>query len=476
MNKIYPTIMAGGTGSRLWPLSRETYPKQFIRLCGQFSMLQATINRLYTLNNMGSPLIICNEDHRFVVAEQLREINQLANNIILEPIGRNTAPAIALAALQIIKHDPNGILLILAADHVINDDTKFCAAVNQAIIYAEQEKLVTFGVEPTYPETGYGYIKKGEKFGETGFIVDKFVEKPNEKLAETYLNTKNYLWNSGIFLFKASVYLEQLNHYRPDMVKKCQQAMNHTAQDKDFIRIDKQIFSQCKSESIDYAVMEQTTEAVVVPLNTVWSDVGSWSSLWNISEKEQNNNVICGDVIAIDSNNNYLRSEDKLIATVGINNLAVIETKDAVLVMDKAQSQNVKKVVDELKRLNRKEYLIHRQVFRPWGAYDSLDKGKRYHVKNIRVKPGEKLSLQMHYHRAEHWVVVSGTAEVVIDDKIQYITENQSVYIPLGAKHSLANPGKIDLEIIEVQSGSYLEEDDIVRFQDRYGRIENEHK
>lgn len=476
MNKVYPTIMAGGTGSRLWPLSRETYPKQFIRLCGQYSMLQDTINRLDAIDNLGSPLIISNEEYRFVVAEQLREINQLSNNIILEPLGRNTAPAIALAALQIIKHDPNGILLVLAADHIINDDAAFCSTVNQAVTYAEQEKLVTFGVEPTYPETGYGYIKKGQQTGDKGFIVEKFVEKPNQKLAQEYLNTKDYLWNSGIFLFKASVYLEQLKLHRPNIFEKCQQAMHNTEQDKDFIRIDKEIFSQCKAESVDYAVMEQTNDAIVVPLNSDWSDVGSWSSLWQISEKGENNNVICGDVIAIDSKDNYLRSEDKLIATVGVNNLAIIETKDAVLVMDKAQSQNVKKVVDELKRSNRKEYVIHRQVFRPWGSYDSLDKGQRYHVKNIRVKPGEKLSLQMHYHRAEHWIVVSGTAEVVIDDKVQYITENQSVYIPLGAKHSLANPGKIDLEIIEVQSGSYLEEDDIVRFQDRYGRIENEHK
>lgn len=470
MNRIYPIIMAGGTGSRLWPLSRESYPKQFIRLYGKDSMLQATIKRLNGLNNITEPLIICNEEHRFIAAEQLREINQLAHNIILEPFGRNTAPAVALAAIQIAKQDPEGILLVLAADHVINNESAFYTAINNALLHAKDNKLVTFGIVPNYPETGYGYIKKGQSYGDNAFVVDQFVEKPDLLTATEYLSSGQFLWNSGLFMFKAVTYLDELKKYSPNILACCQAALSNTSFDLDFVRLDKEEFSQCPSDSIDYAVMEHTADAVVVPMDANWNDVGSWSSLWDISQKDNNNNVLNGDVIAINSTNNYIRSESKLVTTVGVSDLVIVETKDAVLVMNKDECQQVKQVIEQLKLTNRHEHQIHREVYRPWGKFDLIDQGTRYKVRSTSVKPGGKISLQIHHHRSEHLVVVAGTAKVCIGNDEHIITENQSIYIPLGIKHSIDNIGRIKLELIEIHSGSYLEEDDIVRLEDHYNK------
>jgi len=470
---LLPLIMAGGSGSRLWPLSRELYPKQFLNIDGQFTMLQTTVQRLKELS-CSPPLVICNEEHRFLVAEQLREIKQLANNIILEPAGRNTAPAIALAALTALQTaseigDP--LLLVLAADHVIRDEAAFTASVQQAITHAEAGKLVTFGIVPTHAETGYGYIRRGVEQG-GAFAVAQFVEKPDAATAEGYLTCGEYYWNSGMFLFRASRFLEELEAFRPDIYAACAQAVGTINPDLDFVRVDKSSFLACPSDSIDYAVMERTADAVVVPMDAGWSDVGSWSSLWDISEKDINGNVCHGDVLQHNSHNNYVFAETNLVTTVGVQDLVIVQTKDAVLVADKHQVQDVKKIVEFLKASGRSEHHIHREVYRPWGKYDSIDVGERYQVKRITVKPGEKLSIQMHHHRAEHWIVVSGTASVTNGDSVQLVTENQSVYIPVGQIHALENPGKIMLEMIEVQSGTYLGEDDIVRFEDRYGRLE----
>lgn len=473
---IFPVIMAGGNGSRLWPLSRVLYPKQFLRLEGDYTMLQQTVRRLDDLN-CGAPLVICNDEHRFLVAEQLRAIHKLANNIILEPAGRNTAPAIALAALTALQTAPEGsdpLLLVLAADHVIRDEAAFTTAVQAAIPYAESGKLVTFGIVPTTAETGYGYIKRGVATGETqaAYTVAQFVEKPDQKTAEHYLESGDYYWNSGMFLFRASRYLAELQQFRPDIYAACERALGKPSSDMDFVRVDKAAFLACPEDSIDYAVMEKTQDAMVVPLAAGWSDVGSWSSLWDISTKDAAGNVFRGDVLQHGSDNNYVFAESGLVSLVGVDNLVVVQTKDAVLVADKHQVQDVKKIVESLKAAGRTEHHIHREVYRPWGKYDSIDQGARYQVKRITVKPGEKLSIQMHHHRAEHWIVVSGTASVTNGDSVQLVTENQSVYIPVGQIHALENPGKIPLELIEVQSGSYLGEDDIVRFEDRYGRIE----
>ncbi|MFM5066341.1 mannose-1-phosphate guanylyltransferase/mannose-6-phosphate isomerase [Aeromonas caviae] len=470
---LLPLIMAGGSGSRLWPLSRELYPKQFLNLDGKFTMLQTTVQRLKGLPCL-PPLVICNEEHRFLVAEQLREINQLANNIILEPAGRNTAPAIALAALtaqQTASEIEDPLLLVLAADHVIRDETAFIASVQQAIPHAEAGKLVTFGIVPTHAETGYGYIRRGAELNEA-FAVAQFVEKPDMATANEYLASGEYYWNSGMFLFRASRFLAELKTFRPDIHAACVQAVGTINPDLDFVRVDKPAFLACRSDSIDYAVMEKTADAVVVPMDAGWSDVGSWSSLWGISEKDIHGNVSHGDVLQHNSQNNYVFAETTLVTTVGVQDLVIVQTKDAVLVADKHQVQDVKKIVEFLKTTGRKEHHIHREVYRPWGKYDSIDVGERYQVKRITVKPGEKLSIQMHHHRAEHWIVVSGTASVTNGDSVQLVTENQSVYIPVGQIHALENPGKIMLEMIEVQSGSYLGEDDIVRFEDRYGRLE----
>ncbi|OKP01947.1 mannose-1-phosphate guanylyltransferase/mannose-6-phosphate isomerase [Xenorhabdus eapokensis] len=472
---ILPIIMAGGSGSRLWPLSRELYPKQFLKLDGEFTMLQTTVQRLNELSTE-SPLVICNEEHRFLVAEQLRHLGKLEHNIILEPLGRNTAPAIALAALtalQTIDNDEDPLLLVLAADHVIRDEKTFTQVVQQAIPHATAGKLVTFGIVPTHAETGYGYIQRGAEH-KGAFSVAQFVEKPDTITAEQYLQSGEYYWNSGMFLFRASRFLQELKTFRPDIYSACVAAVGTVNPDLDFVRVDKSAFLSCPSESIDYAVMENTTDAVVVPLSAGWSDVGSWSSLWDISKKDDDGNVFKGDVLQYNSNGNYVYSENSLVSLVGVKNLVVVQTKDAVLVVDQTQVQDVKKIVENLKRSGRSEHRFHREIYRPWGKYDSIDKGKRYQVKRITVRPGESLSTQMHHHRAEHWIVVAGTARVTQGNNSYLVTENESTYIPVGVVHTLENPGKVPLEVIEIQSGTYLGDDDIVRLNDRYGRVEIE--
>lgn len=462
--------MAGGNGSRLWPLSRVLYPKQFLALDGDSTMLQQTVNRLSGLP-CTEPLVICNEEHRFLVAEQLRSIHQLSNNIILEPVGRNTAPAVALSAFSAIQHGHDPLLLILSADHVIKDEQAFRKAVEHAIPLAEKNQLVTFGIVPNSPETGYGYIRRGAVITENSYQVAQFVEKPDLETANAYLASGEFYWNSGMFLFKASQYLSELKKFRVDIYQACEQALAKNSSDLDFIRIDKDIFINCPDESVDYAVMEKTDVAAVVTMDAGWNDVGAWSSLWDVSEKDSQENVLKGDVISIDSQKNYVYSENALVATVGVEDLIVVQTADAVLVARKDQVQNVKKVVDTIKKHNRQEHYTHRDVYRPWGLLSSIDDGQRYAVKRATVRPGEKLSLQLHHNRAEHWIVVQGTAKVTRGDETFYLTENQSTYLPTGIKHSLENPGKIDLELIEVRSGSYLGEDDIIRFDDRYGRV-----
>lgn len=468
---LTPVIMAGGSGSRLWPLSRQQFPKQFLTLFGNASMLQTTAQRLKGIEHAPA-LVICNEEHRFSVAEQFRANAIQTSGIILEPVGRNTAPAIALAAMQAISKGGDPLLLVLAADHVIKDEAAFCASVKQAVPFAQADKLVTFGIVPTAPETGYGYIKRGEVQGENaGFSVAQFVEKPNLATAQDYLASGEYYWNSGMFLFKASSYLAELKTHRPDMFNACEQAMAATQADLDFIRVDKAAFEACPDDSIDYAVMEKTTQAVVVPMDCGWSDVGSWSALWEVSDKDENGNACRGDVINVDTRNTYVHASEKLVTTIGLDDVVVVETKDAILVAKQSEVQQVKKIVEQLKAEDRNEWQHHREVYRPWGKYDSIDNGERFQVKRITVNPGEKLSIQMHHHRAEHWIVVTGTAKVTNGDKDLLLTENQSTYIPVGVIHALENPGKVPLELIEVQSGSYLGEDDIVRFEDRYGRI-----
>ena len=468
---ITPIVMAGGSGSRLWPLSRKQFPKQFLTLHGDDSMLQTTIKRLSSLQHEPT-MVICNEDHRFSVAEQLRLEDLTNGGIILEPAGRNTAPAIALAAMEALTCDKDPLLLVLAADHVIKDEAAFCETVKQAITQAENGKLVTFGIVPTAPETGYGYIKRGQSESDNiSYQVQQFVEKPNKELATEYLESGEYYWNSGMFLFKASRYLSELELHRPDIYQACKLAMAATESDLDFIRVNKEAFEACPDESVDYAVMEKTKDAVVVPMDCGWSDVGSWSALWEVSPQDENGNAFEADVIDINTTNSYVYSQERLIATIGLDDIAIVDTKDALLVAKQSDVQNVKKVVEQLKSAKRPEFEHHREVYRPWGAYDSIDNGDRFQVKRITVKPGAKLSVQMHHHRAEHWIVVSGTAKVTNGDKDILLTENQSTYIPVGVVHALENPGKVPLELIEVQSGSYLGEDDIVRFEDIYGRV-----
>lgn len=468
--KILPVIMAGGSGTRLWPLSRTQYPKQFLKLSPDgYTLLQATLLRLKNLD-CADPILICNEEHRFLAAEQMREIGITAK-IILEPEGKNTAPAITLAALYQTQQakDSDTIMLVLAADHVITEQAQFEHSIMQALELAKHDKLVTFGIVPTHAETGYGYIEKGNVVL-NGFQVQRFVEKPDAATAEQYLKSQKFLWNSGMFMFKADVYLNELQKYAQDIYSSCVASMQDTKADLDFIRIDKDAFKQCRSESIDYAVMEQTQDAVVVPLDANWNDVGSWSALWDIQNKDDQGNVIQGDVITVKSQNNYVFSESRLVSLLGVDNLVVIETKDAILVADKSKVQDIKKIVETIKEQGRTEHFCHREVYRPWGKYDSIDHAERYQVKRITVKPGQKLSIQMHHHRSEHWIVVNGTAKIHKGKESFLLTENQSTYIPLGEIHALENPGKVPLELIEVQSGSYLGEDDIVRFEDLYGR------
>ncbi|GAA77710.1 mannose-1-phosphate guanylyltransferase/mannose-6-phosphate isomerase [Pseudoalteromonas sp. BSi20495] len=466
---ILPVILAGGSGTRLWPLSRGNYPKQFLKLNGEHTMLQNTLSRLDGLDHKPA-MLICNEEHRFIAAEQVRQLGVEHSGIFLEPVGRNTAPAIALTAFKAIVQGADPLLLVLAADHVIEDTPAFQKSVTAAAELAKQGKLVTFGIVGNKPETGYGYIKRGEQY-QAGFVVDSFVEKPDSATAEQYINSGDYYWNSGMFLFKASRYLSELKAFRPDIYQACEAAMQNQNNDLDFIRVDKTAFEACPDESIDYAVMEHTKDAVVVPMDVGWSDVGGFAALWEVSKQDESGNAFNGDVKAVNTKNTLVHSYDKLIAAVGVEDLVIINTKDAVLVAHKNESQKVKVIVQELKNEHRSEATFHREVYRPWGKYDSVDSGDRFQVKRITVKPGAKLSVQMHHHRAEHWIVVSGTAKVHLDGKEQYLTENESVYIPITSVHALENPGKVNLELIEVQSGSYLGEDDIVRFEDRYGRV-----
>jgi len=427
-------------------------------------MLQETIVRLDGLTHE-HPLIICNEEHRFIVAEQLRQLELPHSGIILEPVGRNTAPAIALAALHAINNQDDPILLVLAADHVIQDNCAFLTAIEKALDLAIEGKLVTFGIVPNKPETGYGYIKQGNPVSENAFEVSEFVEKPDLDTAKRYLDEGTYCWNSGMFMFRASRYIEELKLYRPDILDACINALEDASLDLDFTRLNTTSFTQCPDESVDYAVMEQTSHAVVVPLDAGWSDVGSWAALWEVDTKDNNNNVMHGDVVAIDTQHSYLYSQHRLISAVGLDNIIVVETKDAILVSHKDKVQSVKDVVNLLKSCSRSEYLQHRELYRPWGTSDAVSEGKRYHVRKVTVKPGEHTATQIHFHRAEHWIVVTGTAKVYCGEKVQLLTENESTYIPVGISHSLENPGKIPLEIIEVRTGAYLEDDDIVRLE-----------
>jgi len=452
-------------------MSRELYPKQFLRLHSENSMLQETVLRLESLE-VREPVVICNEEHRFLVAEQLRQIKKLSNNIILEPIGRNTAPAIALAALNAIKDGDDPVMLVLAADHVIHDVEIFHAAVEKAIPFANANSLVTFGIVPTGPETGYGYIQRGDSIGnlDEGYKVKCFVEKPNLPTAESYIASGEYYWNSGMFMFRAKKYLEELEKFRPDIYEACKKSLCELPDGMDFITVDKESFALCPDESVDYAVMEKTTNAMVVPLDAGWSDVGSWSALWEVNEKDTNNNALTGDVFLHNTEGCYINTDEKMVAAVGVKNLVIVNTKDALLVIDKSQVQDVKKVVEYLKINQRSEYKHHRDIYRPWGKSDLVVAENRFNVNRVTVNPGGKLSTQMHHHRAEHWIILAGTAQVTIGEKTFLLTENQSTFIPIGSIHTLENPGKIPLEILEVRSGSYLGNDDVIRIKDHYGR------
>jgi mannose-1-phosphate guanylyltransferase/mannose-6-phosphate isomerase len=466
---LTPVLLSGGVGSRLWPVSREAHPKQFQPLAGELSMLQETLQRTSDLE-AAAPLVVCNEEHRFMVAEQLRQVDIRASALILEPQGRNTAPAVALAALQVITADPDALLLVLPADHLIQNVDAFVAAVGKAIPLARQGRLVTFGVVPASAETGYGYIKCGANLEAGTYDLERFVEKPDAATAQVYLDSGNYLWNSGMFLLQAATYLEQLEEHAPEILACCRKAMGKASVDLDFVRPDAEAFAACPSDSIDYAVMEKTNAGAVVSLDCGWSDVGTWSALWDVAQRDTDGNVCVGDVILDNCSGSYFRSESRLVAATGVENLVVVETADAILVADRSKVQDVKRIVNRLKEQQRPEVSLHRRVYRPWGSYESLVVSDRFQVKRIVVNPGQTLSLQMHHHRAEHWIVVHGTAEVTCDDKVFMLAEDESTYIPLGHKHRLANPGRIPLELIEVQSGTYLGEDDIVRFEDVYGR------
>lgn len=466
---LYPVILSGGSGTRLWPLSREHYPKQLLSLLGDGTLLQQTIARVHGLDNVAPPLFVCNEEHRFLVAEQARQVTHSWLDILLEPVGRNTCPAATLAALALLRLQPEAVMLLMPADHVIADIKAFHRAIAQALPLATAGRLVTFGVVPTGPETGYGYIKKGEQFS-----VSAFVEKPTVDIAASYIASGNYLWNSGMFLMKASAWIDELERYCPDILAICREAYSKGSKDADFFRVHAQTFEACRGDSIDYAVMEKTRRAAVVPLDAGWSDIGAWSSLWQISDRDAAGNVIRGDVNVHEVRDSVLFSQHRLLAAVGVENLVIVETADAVLVAHKDRAQDVKRIVTQLKASKRNECLTHRRVYRPWGFYEGVDAGNRFQVKRLMVNPGASLSLQLHHHRAEHWVVVCGTARVTRDDKTFMLTENESTYIPLGTRHRLENPGHIPLEIIEVQSGAYLGEDDIVRFVDNYNRINRE--
>jgi mannose-1-phosphate guanylyltransferase / mannose-6-phosphate isomerase len=479
MESLLPVVLSGGSGTRLWPLSREKYPKQLLPLMGKDSLLQATVRRVEGLAgvDLADPLIVCNEEYRFIIAEQLRVMGK-KSAILLEPVGRNTAPALTLAALAGMRGGEDPILLVMPADHVIADTPGFQAAVSQGAALAAEGALVTFGITPDSPETGYGYIQSGEPVGEEGARrIGRFVEKPELTTAQAYLDSGSYFWNSGLFMMRASVWLSAIGAAQPDILAACRRAWDQGSIDGDFLRVGRESFAACPSNSIDYAVMERVTSdnsslpaGVLIPFGGGWSDVGAWSSLWEVLPKDESGNVSQGDVLLQDCQNMLVLSGHRLVACVGLKDTVVVETPDAILVAHMNETQHVKKVVDALKREGRPEGELHRKVFRPWGWYDGVDSGERFQVKRIVVKPGAALSLQMHHHRAEHWIVVSGTAQVTRGDSSYLVSENESTFIPLGTRHRLENPGCVPLEMIEVQSGSYLGEDDIVRFEDIYGR------
>ncbi len=484
--QLLPVILSGGSGSRLWPLSREAYPKQFLPLTGADSLLQATVRRLEGVDSdfsgdleLLAPLVVCNEAHRFLVAEQFRLMERSPASIVLEPKGRNTAPALALAALAASTGGDDPILIVMPADHLIPDEAVFRKGVALGVELAAQNKVVTFGIVPTGPETGYGYIRKGESLDDSkgAFRLNAFVEKPNRSTATEYVDSGRYLWNSGIFMMKTSVWLDLLGRFRSDITTACEAAYRGGEADNDFYRPDSELFQACPSDSIDYAVMERLSgdkvegvQAVVLPLDAGWSDVGAWSALWKVTQRDESGNAMDGDVFTYKAHDNLLIAKHRMLAAVGVDGLVVVETKDAVLVLDKSRAQDVKEVTRYLKEAKRDEHVFHRKVHRPWGSFEPIDEGGRYQVKRLSVAPGGCLSMQMHHHRAEHWIVVRGTAKVTRNDETLLLTENESVYIPLGTRHRLENPGQIPLEIIEVQSGSYLGEDDIIRFDDVYNR------
>ncbi|WP_250624180.1 mannose-1-phosphate guanylyltransferase/mannose-6-phosphate isomerase [Pinirhizobacter soli] len=468
---LIPLILSGGSGTRLWPVSRKNLPKQFLSIVGDGTLFQQTVARASALGDAQAPIVVASDDHRFLAAEQLMESGIGGATIILEPIARNTAPAIALGAMQAIEKHPDAILLVLPADHLIGDESQFREAVENALPRARDGWLVTFGIRPDRPETGFGYIRQGESLGDGAFKVDRFVEKPDEATAQSYLDEGDYAWNSGMFLFKASRYLEELREHAPAMLEAVRKAHASANKDLDFIRVDADLFAQVPDNSIDYAVMEKTRRAAVLPCSCDWSDIGSWSALWLAGNRDADGNLIEGDAITVDATNSLLRSHDRhLIAAVGVSDLMIITTPDATLVAHRDAAQDVKRVVDQLKSSGRTEHSLHRKVHRPWGSYDSLETGDRFQVKRIVVKPGAALSLQRHQHRAEHWIVVSGIAEVTCDERVFTLHENESTFIPRGSVHRLRNTGTDPVELIEVQSGGYLGEDDIERLEDVYGR------
>ncbi len=467
---LIPVLLSGGVGSRLWPVSRELYPKQFLPLTGQGSLLAQTLQRAAAIDNVGAPIVVCNDEHRFLVAEQLRQSGVKAAAILLEPEGKNTAPAVAVAALRALTLHADATLLVLPADHVIQQPEVFAAAVARGMAAAAEGYLVTFGIVPTAPETGYGYIQAGAVWRDGIHQLKQFVEKPDLDTAKKYVQSGEYVWNSGMFLLRADAYLAELEAHAPAILSAARKALETAHNDLDFARLDKTAFAACPSDSIDYAVMERTRKGMVIPLACGWSDVGSWSSLWEVEDKDEDGNVLSGDVLVHEVNASYIRSESRLVAAIGVDDIVVVETSDAVLIANKARVQDVKHIVTALKKNRRDEATLHKRVYRPWGSYESLVNAHRFQVKRIIVNPGQQLSLQMHHHRAEHWIVVSGTAKVTCGDKEYLLSEDESTYIPLGNRHRLANPGVIPLEMIEVQTGSYLGEDDIVRFQDVYGR------
>ncbi len=469
---LIPVLLSGGVGSRLWPVSRELYPKQFLTLADErLSLFQQTLERLGDMPSLGKPIVVCNEEHRFLVAQQLREMGLEGGSIILEPAGRNTAPAIALAAIDALQQTADAVLFVLPADHLIRDRGALQQAAQQALVQAGAGHLVTFGIVPQTPETGYGYIRRGAAIGEQAFAVSHFAEKPDLATAQSYLDSGEYFWNSGMFVFRADRYLEELERHAPAVLEACRKACEQASDDLDFIRVHRESFLACPSDSIDYAVMERTERAAMVTLECGWSDVGSWGALWQTGAADEHGNVCRGDVVMNEVSNTYVRAESRLVAAVGLKDVVIVETADAVLVADRNAAQEVKQIVSHLKREQRDEALNHKRVYRPWGSYESLVVAGRFQVKRIIVEPGHQLSLQMHHHRAEHWIVVRGTALVTCGEQELMLREDQSTYIPLGTKHRLANPGKIPLELIEVQTGSYLGEDDIVRFTDVYGRV-----